>query len=337
MMLTLTMAAALFAAAPAAPPRPAIAAHDFEVWYRDACTGRLEVPRPVAARAGSYRYVFVGGYRNESIRGYFRDNIAELVRQGIPADRIEVVDPSSEDDDATASAHVGERLAAIAGRGPERLVVIGHSRGACLAMAAALADPSLTDRRVAALFLIQGPFGGSEAAAHLVGEGTPMDRRMPPLPRLVAWLAERAIRSGLTGPGRAVVASLVPRRARQSWAGQVADHPEAAAIVGPRTFYITSVSRPARLGPVRRAIGRYLATYHGASDGIILLGDQSIPGVGRVVATVEAGHADLTQRTFRLRRTRKLRTAVADAIVMMMGRDPGPVAADASSGQTRPR
>lgn len=319
MMLPIVLGLTLVAGA-----GPGVQADDFEVWYRRAVTGDLDIPRAVERRARGFRYVFIAGYRNESISAYFSQNIAQLKRRGVPADQIEVIRPESIRDDAANAETLDLDLRRIAAKGPEKLVLIGHSRGACDALGFALDHPGFVLARVEALYLIQGPFGGSEAAAHLVGTGTAMDRRMPWPARLIASLAERVVRRSAGSGGSRVVADLVPDRARRRWGDRVAACPEAAAIVGPKTRYITSVTRPARLGPIRRAIGRYVATYHGASDGIIRLDDQAVPGLGTVVATVEAGHADLAYRTFRLRRTRRLREAVADAIVMAVGQAPKP-------------
>jgi hypothetical protein len=62
-------------------------------------------------------------------------------------------------------------------------------------------EPEFVGARVAALFLVQGPFGGSGLADYVLGEGTPMDGRMAAAPRITAHLIGRRERS-LRGRGR---------------------------------------------------------------------------------------------------------------------------------------
>ncbi|WP_435018380.1 hypothetical protein TA3x_000352 [Tundrisphaera sp. TA3] len=318
-MLAIILGSALVAGMPATPTLPSIAASDFDAWYRAAEAKTLVIPPEVERRARAFRYVFVAGFRNEKIRGYFAQNTAELVRHGIPRKRIHVINPSSSRDDEANAAEVAGQVAEIAGEGPERLVIIAHSRGACDALRFALGHPEFVAERVEALFLVQGPFGGSEAAAHAVGLGTAMDRKMPWRARIVAHLAGKVIRATTKGPSRAVLGGLAPGPAWSRWEEQLALHPDAFARVGRRTFYITSEIEPDRLRLARRAIARYLKTYHGPSDGMVMVADQSVPGLGTVLATVEAGHADLTQRFPAARGQRRLRRALIDGILMGVG------------------
>ena len=58
-------------------------------------------------------------------------------------------------------------------------MVIAHSRGACDTLAFALRNPRFVADRIQALFLVQGPFGGTGVADYVAGEGPPMDGRMP--------------------------------------------------------------------------------------------------------------------------------------------------------------
>ena len=51
---------------------------DFRRWYEAAVDGRLAIPDGVAAKAGRFRYVFVGGFAGEDFSGYFTRNAKEL-------------------------------------------------------------------------------------------------------------------------------------------------------------------------------------------------------------------------------------------------------------------
>src|SRR5262249_34070830 len=141
--------------------------------------GRLAIPEPVARRARGFRYVFVGGFRAGPMPGYFAQNAAELRAIGVPRRRIHFLFPSSRHSVEENRAAVRDELGRIAEEGPERLVVIAHSRGACDALAFALHGPQLVRDRVKALFLVQGAFGGTGLADYLLGTGEPMDGSMP--------------------------------------------------------------------------------------------------------------------------------------------------------------
>jgi pimeloyl-ACP methyl ester carboxylesterase len=165
---------------------PAVDPAEFRGWFDAAVAGRLRVPPAVAARARGFRYVFVGGLRNERMPGYFAQNIKELEARGVPGGAIHEIYPSSH---ATSEANrdaIRAEFRAIADAGPEPLVVIAHSRGACDALAFALREPEFVRAHVAALFLVQGPFGGTGLADYVLGGGTPPDRRMPAPSRAAA-------------------------------------------------------------------------------------------------------------------------------------------------------
>jgi pimeloyl-ACP methyl ester carboxylesterase len=322
-MLAIIVGSVLMAGAPATTTAPDLTRIEFEAWFHEAEANRLAIPKPVVRRAQTFRYVFVGGYRNEAIRGYFTQNIANLVRHGVSREHIHVIHPRSTKSDEENARDVAAQFAKIAGTGPERLVVIAHSRGACDALRFALANPEFIAGHVEALFLVQGPFGGSGAAAYAVGVGTPMDRKMPWRPRIIAHLAGKVFRWLASEEEREVLAGLAPEDAQARWQIMLEMHPEAVTSVGPRVFFICSKTHPRRLRFVRKAIAWYVQTYHGPGDGMVTLRDQSLSGLGTVVATVRAGHGDLTQRFPAARRSRQLRRALIDGIVMAVGRVPG--------------
>src|SRR5206468_311710 len=100
-----------------------------------------------------FRYVFVGGFASERMTGYFSQCEKELRAFGVPSDAIDSIFPSSHELYEGNSDEVRARFLEIAAKGPEPLVVIAHSRGACDALA----------------FAAAGPVGGPDASS--VGSG----------------------------------------------------------------------------------------------------------------------------------------------------------------------
>ncbi len=292
----------------------------FETWFVRDISGALTVPGSVARAASTFRFVFVGGFRNERMPGYFAQNVAELRAQGVPRGQIHVIHPSSGRTPGENAAAVRSRFLAIAAEGPERLVIIGHSRGACDSLLFAIGNASFVQERVEALFLIQGPFGGSGLADHVVGRGTPLDRRMPWAHRVVGNLFGRLARAFAGTSGLHVLEGMTRAASREFWDKALSEHAGSVALVGPKTFFVRSQVSPPRLRFVRRALASYLAAYHGPSDGMVAMADQMLPGLGAAVATLEAGHPDLTQRFPASRAPRRLRRALIRSILMTVGR-----------------
>lgn len=291
----------------------------FRAWFDSASRGDLRIPEAVERRARGYRYVFVGGFRGEAIGGYFAQNARELRALGVPRSAIHFVYPSSGRTVEANREAVADEVCRAAKEGPESIVVVGHSRGACDALAFALGHPEFVRDRVAALFLVQGPFGGSALADYALGEGTPLDRRLPPGPRLICHLLGRVERAVLARGGDAGLPGMTRKASRAYWAVMLASHAEAIPIVGPKVYYIESIARPNRLRLVPRAFARYLGTYFGPNDGVVVRGDQTLPGLGTPLADLDAGHADLTRRGLATREGRRARRALVSAIVMAVG------------------
>ena len=306
----------------ALPTEPAILPGAFRVWFDAAADGRLAIPGPIASRASHRRYVFVAGLQNERMPGYFAQNIAALRDLGVPAEAIHRLGPSS---DGTFEQNIGALrvdIHALASIGPEPLVIIGHSRGACDALAFALREPRFVRERVEAIFLVQGPFGGSGVADYVLGEGEPMDRRMPRPARAAANLIGKAESIMLRRGRHSGIEDLASDSARRFWDRQLDERPEAAAVVGPRTYYLEGLAPPGAQPLFRRPVARYLETYYGPNDGMVAEGDQYLDGLGTRLGTFDVGHTDLTHRFPAARPKRRLRRALAEAVVMAVGRRP---------------
>lgn len=251
--------------------------------------------------------------------GYFMQNVKELRARGVPRTSIHLVKPDSQQTVDGNARSVRTELREIAAQGTERLVLIGHSRGACDALAFALQNPKFVKEHIRALFLVQGPFGGTPVADYVNGEGTPMDRRMPTGYRVMGQTIGR-LESGLLGDDKhEAIASLNRKDSDSFWSEMLRTHRAAIPVVGPRTFYVTSRTGPSHHPLFQRVTGWYLGTYYGPNDGLVALEDQSLPGLGTVLAVLDVGHTDLTRRFPAARPKHRLRNALVDAIIMAVG------------------
>jgi hypothetical protein len=306
---------------------PSVTADEFQGWFEAASQGELRIPKPAVRRARGFQYVFVGGFRVGRMPGYFAQNADELRALGVPRRSIHFLYPSSRRTVEENCGAVREELLRIAGDGTERLVVIAHSRGACDALAFALNEPEFVRDRVEALFLIQGAFGGTGLADYVLGEGEPMDAQMPQVHRWLAraigalerLLLKRGRHGGLVGMTRDA--------SRAYWNDLLEAHADAVPLVGPKVYYIESRARPADLALFQRAMAWYLGAYYGPNDGVVAVDDQTIPGIGKSLGVLEAGHADLTRRFPATRSKRRLRRALIRSIVMTVSRDESPAPA----------
>jgi pimeloyl-ACP methyl ester carboxylesterase len=302
----------------------------FEGWFHSATVGNLEIPETVALKARSFRYVFVGGFRNENMPGYFAQNIAELRALGVPKRQIDEIHPSSSRTSEDNAVTVREKFVEIASKGPEKLVIIAHSRGACDALAFALGNASFVEDRVEALYLIQGAFGGSGLADYVVGKGIPMDRRMALRYRIMGNLMGRLARFMAKRSGMDAMEGLTRKTSRAFWTKTLEKYADAKATVGPKTFYLRSTIAPSKLRFARRAIAWYLEIAYGSSDGMIVLADQALPAIGTVIGTIEASHFDLTHRFPATHAPRSHRRALIQSIMMAVGQ---PRAVEASTAR----
>jgi len=298
---------------------PAVTPADFQRWFANSCAGRLRVPERVEGRARRFRYVFVGGFLNERMPAYFSQNARELRACGVPRAAIHFVSPSSHKSFDENREAVGADFRRIAGAGPEKLVVIAHSRGACDALAFALQDAQFVADRVEALFLVQGPFGGTGIVDYVMGEGAPLDRRMPVVSRVVVHLLGKLGRRLMEGGSHGGMATLTRSASRNFWEETLKRHADAIPIVGPKTYFVTAEVRPSRLRLFTRAFSRYLLAYYGPNDGVVVLEDQSLPGLGTKLGPLDAGHADLTRTFFSTRAKPRVRKALVRCILMTVG------------------
>jgi hypothetical protein len=312
---TLFVAALLVGAEP-----PTVNPAEFRAWFDAALGGTLAVPDEVAVGARRFRYVFVGGFAHEQIPGYFTQNARDLRALGVPKGSIHTIFPSSEETVEESAESFRRQVFTAASAGPEPLVVVAHSRGACDALAFALTEPAFVRDHIAALFFVQGAFGGSALADFVVGEGHPIDARLPAKYRTFAGFVGEVERALVRNGPHAGLFGLTRGESRTYWERMLRQHADAIPTLRPRTFFIRSAIDPARLGRFRTAIGAYLSAYDGPNDGIIALDDQQLPGVGTSLAVIDCGHGDMTCDFKTGPRARKLRAALAPCVVMAVGR-----------------
>ena len=320
---------------------------EFQGWFDRASEERTPLPPKVALIASKYRYVFVGGFLSERMPSYFAANVRELRAANVSRDAIFQILPSSHESIDGNAVEVRSRFEDIAARGSEKLVVIAHSRGACDALAFALKNPEFVRKHVHAMFLLQGPFGGTLLADYIAGQGSPPDGAMPWRDRAVLSVIGR-LEGFYRGRGKFGGLSEMRRQpSREYWTRLLREHRDAIAIVGPKTFYIIAATHPSSLRFIQRATGSYVHMEDGPNDGVVALSDQSLPELGTIVANLIAGHHDLTQARTSTKETRSYPRAMTHAVLISLAhgqvlpepaQNPQPRGdGDRSSGQKRRR
>jgi pimeloyl-ACP methyl ester carboxylesterase len=289
----------------------------FTKWFNRSFGGVLNVPESVRNKALTYGYVFVGGWGNELAPGYFSGNISELKALGVPEDHIHRIFPPSTQGLSQNAEFVRTQITNW--KGPEKLVLIGHSRGGLDALLFALKNPDFTEKRVEAVFLIQAPFKGSGLADYLVGEGIALDERMPSFARKAFyWLgeAERRILRRWTGHG---LADLTHQQAKESWEKRLQSHVATSPGLRGKVFYIRSAVEPQKQTPYFWASSWYLSTYYGKNDGLVTLEDQFLSQLGQRLNIVGCGHHDLTGSFPLTFATSNFRKALSRSVFMAVG------------------
>ncbi|WP_406694761.1 hypothetical protein V5E97_27280 [Singulisphaera sp. Ch08] len=319
-------------------PHRAVVPSDFQRWFDAASQGQLQIPIEVEREAARYRYVFVAGFGNERMLAYFTQNAQELRARGVPRDAIHFVYPSSHKSIEENADAVHAKFLEIGEMGPEPLVVIAHSRGACDTLVFGLENPEFVRTRIRAFFLVQGPFGGTGVADYVAGDGPSMDRRIPLRYRAVANLLGRFEQTKLKRGKHGGLAGMTQQASEDFWERILERHLSAIPIVGPKTFYVTSETTPSQQRLFKRATAWYLQTFSGPNDGVVALADQSLPVLGTVLAVLDAGHSDLTNRGPATRAPRQLRRALIQGIVMAVGKPEGlPLTDDRAVQASAPR
>ena len=202
-------------------------------------------------------------------------------------------------------------------------VIITHSRGACDTLFFALNNPEFTEHHIRAMFLIQGPFGGSGLADFVMGEGPPVDNQLSPLHRSLATIFGDFERFKMKKGQHGGIADMTRDASHRFWTSAVESHPDAVAQIAPRIFYIEGETESSRLKLFLRATGSYLHLHYGPNDGVVARGDQSLRGLGTSLGVYNAGHSDLTRKNPGSKQGKRTRRAFVDAIFVAVGQPGG--------------
>ena len=157
-------------------------------------------------------------------------------------------------------------------------------------------NPEFVASRVEALFLVQGPFGGTGVADYVIGEGPPIDSLLPFPHRVVALALGRIEESKLARGKHGGLTALTRRASRAYWEMALKENQAAIKVVGPKTFYVTTKTKPSHLRLFLKSTAFYLGAHFGPNDGMVAIDDQTVAGLGTVLAVLDAGHTDLTHR-----------------------------------------
>ncbi|MBL8918752.1 MAG: DUF2974 domain-containing protein [Myxococcaceae bacterium] len=243
--------------------------------FGDRLRTRLADERPIDAAsmpgARQLHFLFVGGFLNETIPGYFGDNLP-VVRDELGATASTLFPPSGGDLERDAELITAEVLR-LSDEHQKPIALIGHSKGGAAAVLAVLRDPSLVrSGRVEHVVSIQGALKGSPVADALV--------QSLPIPMLHA---------AFKGLG-----SLTRGRAEAAFR-RLAVPPDVAGWSARRLHFVRSMETT---GQVSQELGLTHAflTQHGSgrSDGLLLEEDQWLPGLGHDLGVLRGDHAAFT-------------------------------------------
>lgn len=246
----------LLAGCATVPERPSLTAHGPE-WLR-ASTGDVQLE--------GRHVVFISGFLNELIPGYFEDNAAVCRQLGAETS---LIAPSS---DGGFDRDVGLIERELAFRRGVPVVLFGHSKGGAAALLTVMRHPELVlSGQVEAVIVVQGAVGGSPLAEAL---------RLLPL-------------KGLK--------DLAPARARALFAEASSGldarlTPEERARFFSHVFYVRS-ARDSRPVAAELSLTELALRGQGPNDGLLNQADMRL-GEGVDLGVLDSDHASLTVSSF---------------------------------------
>jgi pimeloyl-ACP methyl ester carboxylesterase len=287
---------------------------EFRRWFVEGYQGHLSLSSRDRAKGAAHHYIFITGFNSEKPSHYFWGNINQLLRLGVPARRIHLVKPPSEQTFKEYYPALKKHLFGLADP-DHKLVLVAHSRGAEDALGFALLNPDFVRDNVALIFLVQGSFGGSGLADYVLGKGPTPDTRMGLIPRVLAdwagrlkaWQHQGAIQRGS-------IQELTREYSATFWHRMREETGTAAQLISDRVFYIQSWFDPNKQDAYHWVAGSYLEAYYGPNDGTISLEDQYLSWVGHRLLTLKVGHTDLTQEYPFSRASSRYRVALTSAV-----------------------
>ena len=250
-------------------------------------------PQPqLSSSVRNYEYVFVAGFLNEGLMGYFKDNKNLLEEVGVPHGQIHVLAPSSLKGVTENATKLSTQLREIHSRSGRKLIVIAHSKGALETLAVAVMEPSLIEQAVEKLFLVQGALKGSAVADYISGVGPAAGKEMPFKERAWFYITGRTAKllDPIINQG---LGALTHEYTVRLWGSLFAKYGKPTHSVSEKIFYVRSFEGDGLFAEVIDCTGSYIGTYVGKNDGLVALQDQSFTEFGTILATLKADHADL--------------------------------------------
>lgn len=246
----------------------------------------------LASAVYAYEYVFVAGFLNEGLLGYFKDNKDLLKEVGVSEKQIHVLKPSSRKGVIENAAELSKALSKIHAKSGRQLVIIAHSKGALESLAVAVINPPLINKAVKKLFLVQGALKGSAVADYMSGVGPAAGSEMPFKERAWFLITGRTAKAldPIINQG---MGALTHEYTSQLWNSLFTRFGKPSKSVSDKISYVTSYDQTSLMAEVIDCTGTYIATYFGKNDGLVTLEDQSFDEFGSVLATINADHADL--------------------------------------------
>lgn len=300
--LALAALAALFASS-SFNSAYALDEQQFHQWYREALPAVQKDQFPQLRGIGNLRIVLVSGFFGEALKETFLDTRRDLIRLGAEPHKITIFRPNStkpmEDNAAVLKDHFND-LTTVGDA--ERIVVVGHSKGAVESLLGLLTANSSLRNRIAGAFFVQGAFNGSPLADVFTGGGHAVDAGMAAPYRQMLQIALKldpaaklaALEGYLGFKLGAGLHSLKVENAEALWEKALQHNPEGIADLDNKVFYVRSYLPPQEVRTTLRIPAEYLSAYYGPNDGVVPLRSQTLGGFGRLLGTLRADHIALT-------------------------------------------
>jgi len=306
------------------PPVQAVPAPHHQDAFLQLVEGQSKPTEAEQAYATQFQYVFVAGILNEIIGGYLVENSRALQRMGVDKSDIHIINPPSDKSVEDNSIWLMGKLKEIVLGSSKPVVIIGHSKGCAESLLAAVQNLDFTKEHVRALVLIQGALLGSPITEDLAdSKGLPE----PPGTTNRQWtkiyeLTKTSTRTGLQGMLKRGLGSIRRDESIARWKRIEATHPGALQALSDRIFYLRTHKDVQDLTLVLKMTGHWLHAHYGRSDGMMLIDDQRLEGIGRDMLIMSgADHSDLTVSAMTSTRPSSWRSAAMALIVRELHRD----------------
>ncbi len=239
-----------------------------------------------------FEYVFIAGFLNEGLLGYFKDNKKALLVNGVPKKQIHIINPSSNKGLSQNIPLILKKLKEIRNLKKKKLIIIAHSKGAAETLGLAMLHSDFIENNVHKIYLVQGALKGSGVADYIQGVGPAMSKDAPLKARLWFYLAGRTARAmdPIINKG---ITSITHEYAKNYWEDIFNKVGAPSNSLSQKIGYITSYEHPKKMSDVVDCTGWYLHTSFGKNDGLVELKDQYFKNFGNLLIVMKADHTDL--------------------------------------------